>query len=477
MEVIELSSKKEKPTKGKILLTGKIRNESPLIIGTGKGDAVDTEVILNEKGQPYIPATSFTGALKHHLENEYETAEIVTSVFGSGDLQSIMIVDDLYPLDAPVVTTRDGIKINRLTGIVEDKKKYDYELVEKGSEFNLRIELTIRDGEEDIESSVFSLLATVVDELESGAISIGAMGSKGFGKITISEVKAYRFVFPEDGRKWLKYLANGLTEDSNHLSVNLKEYPKLEKRNNLLLDIDAVFEIKNSLMIGSSIVESGEDEDKDPDKTALTSREQFVLSGTALKGAIRDRAVRIHNTLSGKNVSANEDPEDIKELFGWVDEEGKDSYKSKSRVRLRESYINKNTVHHERQPRIKIDRFTGGVIGGALFETEPIWHKEEKIKVKIQVKKQKDRDSFWGVGLMLLVLKDLWNADLPVGGEKSIGRGLLVGRRARIRVDGREFEIEENEKGTLDIKGDRDIMEKYVSKFLEHVGRQKHAQN
>jgi hypothetical protein len=142
-----------------------------------------------------------------------------------------------------------------------------------------------------------------------------------------------------------------------------------------------------------------------------------------------------------------------------------------------ESYINKNTVHHERQPRIKIDRFTGGVIGGALFETEPIWHKEEKIKVKIQVKKQKDRDSFWGVGLMLLVLKDLWNADLPVGGEKSIGRGLLVGRRARIRVDGREFEIEENEKGTLDIKGDRDIMEKYVSKFLEHVGRQKHAQN
>lgn len=472
-----MNSKKEKPTKGKILLTGKIRNESPLIIGTGKGDAVDTEVILNEKGQPYIPATSFTGALKHHLENEYETAEIVTSVFGSGDLQSIMIVDDLYPLDAPVVTTRDGIKINRLTGIVEDKKKYDYELVEKGSEFNLRIELTIRDGEEDIESSVFSLLATVVDELESGAISIGAMGSKGFGKITISEVKAYRFVFPEDGRKWLKYLANGLTEDSNHLSVNLKKYPKLEKRNNLLLDIDAVFEIKNSLMIGSSIVESGEDEDKDPDKTALTSREQFVLSGTALKGAIRDRAVRIHNTLSGKNVSANEDPEDIKELFGWVDEEGKDSYKSKSRVRVTESYINKNTVHHERQPRIKIDRFTGGVIGGALFETEPIWHKEEKIKVKIQVKKQKDRDSFWGVGLMLLVLKDLWNADLPVGGEKSIGRGLLVGRRARIRVDGREFEIEENEKGTLDIKGDRDIMEKYVSKFLEHVGRQKHAQN
>ncbi|NLT46642.1 MAG: hypothetical protein GXX80_14205 [Thermotogaceae bacterium] len=472
-----------KSIKEKILLTGKIRNESPLIIGTGKGSTVDTEVILNEKGQPYIPATSFTGALKHHLENEYNTTEATRSIFGSGDSQSILIVDDLYPIDAPdpkdapVVTIRDGIKINRLTGIVEEKKKYDYELVEKGSEFNLYIELTIREGQEDIESSIFSLLATVVSELESGAISIGAMGSKGFGKITISDVKTYSFVFPEDGRKWLKYLEQGFTEDLTPLSVNLKKHPKLEKRNNLLLDIDAVFEIKNSLMIGSSFVESTEDESKDPDKTALTSREQFVLSGTSLKGAVRDRAVRIYNTLSGKHMSGNEDPEDIKELFGWVDEEGKDSYKSKSRVRVTESYINKNTVHQERQPRIKIDRFTGGVIGGALFETEPIWHKEEKIKVKIQVKKQKDRDSLWEVGLMLLVLKDLWNVDLPVGGEKSIGRGLLVGRQARIRVDGREFEIKENEKGALDIKGDRDVMEEYVSKFLKHVGRHEHAQN
>ena len=88
-----------------------------------------TEVILNEKGQPYIPATSFTGALKHHLENEYNTTEATRSIFGSGDSQSILIVDDLYPIDAPdpkdapVVTIRDGIKINRLTGIVEETKK------------------------------------------------------------------------------------------------------------------------------------------------------------------------------------------------------------------------------------------------------------------------------------------------------------------------------------------------------------------
>jgi hypothetical protein len=34
-------------------------------------------------------------------------------------------------------------------------------------------------------------------------------------------------------------------------------------------------------------------------------------------------------------------------------------------------------------------------------------------------------------------LKDLWTAELPIGGEKSIGRGVLEGVRATI-IDGEE---------------------------------------
>jgi len=33
------------------------------------------------------------------------------------------------------------------------------------------------------------------------------------------------------------------------------------------------------------------------------------------------------------------------------------------------------------------------------------------------------------VGLLLLILKDLWTEDLPIGGEKNVGRGLLKGKR------------------------------------------------
>ena len=34
------------------------------------------------------------------------------------------------------------------------------------------------------------------------------------------------------------------------------------------------------------------------------------------------------------------------------------------------------------------------------------------------------------LGLLLLLLKDLWTGDLPLGGESSVGRGRLRGKEA-----------------------------------------------
>jgi hypothetical protein len=36
------------------------------------------------------------------------------------------------------------------------------------------------------------------------------------------------------------------------------------------------------------------------------------------------------------------------------------------------------------------------------------------------------------VGLVLLLLKDLWTGDLPLGGEISVGRGRLKGKQATL---------------------------------------------
>ena len=41
-----------------------------------------------------------------------------------------------------------------------------------------------------------------------------------------------------------------------------------------------------------------------------------------------------------------------------------------------------------------------------------------------------------------MLLKDLWNGDLPLGGDKSIGRGVLQGHWAQINLkDGTNLKI------------------------------------
>ena len=194
-----------------------------------------------------------------------------------------------------------------------------------------------------------------------------------------------------------------------------------------------------------------------PDKIHVKSNGKAVLTGTSLKGAIRARAVKIINTLGGDGAEL------VKEVFGWADSEGKSKDKRKSRIVVEESVI--ENADEKIQYRIKIDRFTGGVIDGALFESKPLWHKDEIINVKIKLKNAKE----WEVGLLLLVLKDLWSGDLPIGGEKSIGRGVLKGLRAAIRFQGEGFNISEND-GKLTVEG-KERLEYFVKKFVEKVRR------
>jgi len=44
---------------------------------------------------------------------------------------------------------------------------------------------------------------------------------------------------------------------------------------------------------------------------------------------------------------------------------------------------------------------------------------------------------YWG--LLLLLLRDLWTGDLPLGGESSVGRGRLKGRSATLAYDGKTW--------------------------------------
>lgn len=411
---------------GKVLITGTVRNITPLIMGKGEGEIIDKEIVRGYGGAPYIPATAFIGVLKSYispnLDNEKER------YFWGGkkdsDLQSHFIVDDLRPSNSetlPKTVIRDGIRISSATGIVEDKKKFTYEVLEPGNRFTMRCEVTLRSSLtfNDFKDAITYIMSALKGE----NVSFGAMTMRGFGRMVLEDDwKVYHFDFPKgDGPCWLEYMATG-TLPLNKTSVQLTLHPAAQATD--ALQIEALFNLKSSLIVGSY-----PSDPHMPDKVHITSGKQHVLPGTSIRGAVRSRAERIINTLGGNSEEL------LKKVFGWVDDTlGQPQKKAiKSRVIVEETVL--RDVEAEIQSRIKIDRFTGGTADTALFDSMPVWRRQggSQVVIKISMPLYSVEDR-WIAGLLLQVLKDLWKGDLPIGGEKSVGRGVLQGVKARVTL-------------------------------------------
>lgn len=414
-------NKEKTSLKGKIILTGKIKLISPLKIGSGKGENTDTDVLVDSEGKPYIPATSFIGVLRHSIETKNENNEL-EKIWGFSnkkeDKKSSIYCSDLILVtnkEKNYIETRDGIRIDNKTGIVEDKAKYDFEIVKKDSEFLLNIEIDVFD-----ENLEWKLISTIVDLLENEKICLGSKTNSGFGKIKLIDKKLCYLDFgkKKDVFKWLK-------KDFSEATNRKLEPLELSNKN---FSINASFSLKNSILIRSY---NGDPELSDA--VHLKSNNDNIISGTSLKGAFRSRASKIVKTLDKKDNIINK-------LFGNVDNKNKTERAVKGKVKIDEVVL-PNFIA-QMQTRIKIDRFTGGTIDGALFENMPLFtdFKSDIKNVSISISNYEPHE----VGLLLLVLKDLWTGDIAVGGEKGIGRGVFQGEEATISWDNEKIVLDKN---------------------------------
>src|SRR5690606_30720645 len=102
-------------------------------------------------------------------------------------------------------------------------------------------------------------------------------------------------------------------------------------------------------------------------------------------------------------------------------------------LRISESVIEGGT--RSRPSRIRIDRFTQGVVPGALFDEEP--EHGGRVRLRFELREPAPGE----LGLVLLVLKDLLTDELAVGGTSSIGRGRFSGS-ATLCLEGRNLELD-----------------------------------
>lgn len=439
-----------RPLVARWVITAEAVLESAAHFG-GQGDGLTDMPLIRDArdGTPLLPGTSLAGALRGCLADYLvgytspEPAEVARLFGGSrGDdlgAQSLLIVFDSLGQLPPGRSSeiRDGVSINTTTGTAEEHKKFDFEVLPPGTVFPLRLELLVENTAQ--ESQLVGLLAACLQALETGELTIGMRRSRGLGRFSARNWRASRYDLSSSGG-WLEWL---LSDHEHPIPAGKAPQPDLGSalRNACGSAQWRTFEDQRKRLIcdlflkqqGGVLVRSPGLTPDAPDVTHLTSGGQRVIPGTGLAGALRARALRIARIVRARHGDAEHW---VEELFGprTKEEERMEASLWSSRIRISESTLRNGKPLGP--SRVRIDRFTQGVVPAALFDEEPWFGSETSIRVELRNPQDGE------IGFVLLLIKDLLTGDLPVGGTASVGRGAFTGRATLRLPDGLVADIE-----------------------------------
>lgn len=455
---------------------------SPLLTGTTLAGALRSYLYAREKGWR---------AMQPQMLNQQEAAEsrqtLTGLLFGGfkGDddgLQSALIVDDAlgqnYGIDM-----RDGVKIDGKSRTAFHGGLFDMQVWRTGTKFPIRFELVLarprprkKTDEGDhwakYQQDLKRALVTALEGLPDGGITLGARKYRGFGRITVKNWRVKAFDM-RDTAQHLDWILNGarslsaqgvepIAQLTNH--NEFKNCTAPDRRH--WLQVEATFSLDGSLLIGST----GRQNNASDLVHVSNHAGRPVLPGTSVTGALRARATRILNLISPIKLESWVDDLFGADLHVKGDQRKKGGGKA-SRLMVEEHLIEKPEFDLV-QNRVAIDRFTGGALETALFNEHPVWGIEStRLKIHLRLINPKPYE----IGLLLLLLKDLWTGDLALGGESSIGRGRLEGRHAKVTLwengASDHWEITQADKTLLISDSDRETLEKFVKELGEEAAR------
>jgi CRISPR/Cas system CSM-associated protein Csm3 (group 7 of RAMP superfamily) len=489
----------------RVAVEGTLRLQTPASFGGGDdSDLTDMPLLVDalDDKTPLLTGASLAGALRSHLRarelgylapepayyednrerrqaQKQEWATQAQILFGGEYIerrrdgrreilldQSAVIIDDALGR-TPGMERRPGVRLDPASRTAAENKLFDAQLWLAGTTFPLRLELIIRESDNGVDLK--QALADALAGLSDGAITLGRRKRRGFGRVTVEQwrTKTYDLQSAAGLLDWLENGARPLAEQENAVE-SPDIYQALGAVDNgtdarRWLDLLARFALDGSLLIRSPNTQGDQVADFVHLQTRQPNGQQApILSGTSLTGALRARAYKIVNSLAdAEKALAVTDS-----LFGPDMEMA--ARPRASRLLVRETCIQKGVVDLV-QNRVSIDRFTGGARDTALFNEQPVWGKPEtEVALDLRLINPTDAD----IGLLLLLLKDLWTGDLPLGGESSVGRGRLKGKSARLILGETVWEIKDVN-GRLQFSGNgaqTELQDTYLQAFLTEVG-------
>ena len=413
---------------------------TPALIGSGESDKTDSDVLVDGLGAPFLPGTSLAGVLRALLNpnnptpknkgedktNDKETKPpkktereiLLDELFGEieddGVMSAIWVLDSVFKNaegDQATVVELDGVAIDSEDKVAIDEKKYDFEAVETGSRFTIRIMLVIR--EKNNSQALEDELGKIAFSLLNGNVSIGAKTNRGFGSISCDKVLQQVFDFENNGiatlERWIKFDWEEATNDWRDATL-VEHNPPYNK-------LEACLKLDGSIMIRD---DHNPEEDEDYKHICSGGSDNPVIFGTSWAGAIRNGLYRLLKPVPGWEDKTSEK---LNLYFGKVVEGTQETVPSL--IAFDASFLkpdDRKTDGYRKITRVKIDRFTGGAANGALFTERPWYGGQTKLTARWDPRGENSAEI---EKLLLLALDAINNGLLTVGGETSVGRGVF----------------------------------------------------
>lgn len=414
-------------------ITGRLA--SPLLVGSGEDDVTDMDVILDAKGEPFVPGSALAGAFGHYLADLDALGHgdgAWEEWFGWHNKQSRLWVYDMV-LPKAQLGRRDGVKLD-VFKTAEDMGKYEMQVVEPGAAYVMRLELVVRIRDEMTGEDGLEQMRKIVDGLAKGEITLGAKSRRGFGKLKVEEalVKHFDFTVAQDCKAWLDWDWNQEHAFDRADSLYAQANPSAIMREHCL---QVPLKIRQSLMIRQYAQQRFQAPNW-PDYEQLQSGGSPVIPGTTWMGALRGRLGTILTELE-PGLSTLKAQKRLEPLLGtWAAGKLDPKPLRASAVKVEESPVQGGSSLL--LTRNAIDRFTGGTASGALYTTIP-WVGGNTELVLRWPWHLPDFSAEAVCGLLLWVIYDLQNGLLAVGGETAVGRGTFEDNGA-VELDGQPLQ-------------------------------------
>ncbi|WP_278581422.1 RAMP superfamily CRISPR-associated protein [Prevotella denticola] len=429
---------------------------TPLVIGSGNKDIKTDSVVAKDINElPYIPATTLAGLIRHSLPEELQEYWMGFQTKKDGEGSRIILSEgkilsangnpiDGLNLDEDAVTRlchelpiRQHVRINQ-QGTAVRNGKFDEEIVPKGVRFCFEIELMAEKDKPGIMDTILSII-------QSDGFRIGSGSRSGFGKIEVvgilrrdldlcvpNELALYLGKSSSLAKAWEGYrpYTPSETKVSDCILYTLELRP-----------VDFMFfgsgfgdDRSDMTFVRETVVTW------DRGEATVEELERVILiPASSVKGALAHRTAYHYNRLEGvfadkktaEELEKNTGKENkaVKTLFG---SEGDRKGKNKQRgnilfsdvIEKQEASLEKKVLNH-----VKIDRFTGGAVDGALFSEEVLYASGKTFNLELMLRKTAvDEKDGKIVKAFEAALIDLCKGYLPLGGGVNRGNGTFKGK-------------------------------------------------